>query len=113
MAKNYDRLEWNFIKNTRTCMGFPNNLINIIMHCISSVSYSILINSNPTNTFHPSRVIRQGDPFSPYLFILFVEVLSGSFSTIQEKSLTHGLPMAKNAPTISHTLYEVLFGLWT
>jgi hypothetical protein len=44
MAKAYDRLEWSFINNTLTTMGFPSNLVSTIMMCVSTVSYSILVN---------------------------------------------------------------------
>jgi hypothetical protein len=72
MAKAYDRLEWSFIKNTLTTMGFPNNLVNTIMNCVSSVSFSILVNGQPSHYFKPNRGIRQGDPLSLPTSLFFV-----------------------------------------
>lgn len=66
IAKAYDSLEWNFIHHTLNAMGFPPKIINSIMQCITSVSFSILINDSPTDTFIHQRGIRQGDPLSPY-----------------------------------------------
>ena len=47
-----------------------------IKECISLVSYSVIINEEPTGLFTPTRGIHQGDPFSPYIFIICMEVLT-------------------------------------
>jgi len=64
-------------------MGFPSKTINIIMSFIRTVSFSILINGQPTDSFYPHRGIRQRDPLSPYIFILCAEVLSSMISKSQ------------------------------
>lgn len=76
MEKAYDRLDWNFIKHTLINIGFPMSFTKIIMNCLTTVSLSILINGYPIEYFQPSRGIRQGDPLSPYLFILYANVFS-------------------------------------
>lgn len=106
IAKAYDSLEWTFINNTLIAMSFPPNLIKIIMLCITSVSFSILINGHPTDSFQPKRGIIQGDPLSPYIFILCVEVLSGMIDRAQRNGLISSISIATNAPPISHLLYD-------
>jgi len=102
MAKAYDRVEWNFLQATMVSMGFPGNLIQTIMKCVSTVSFAILINGQPTKTFTPQRGLRQGDPLSPYLFLLCADVLSGLISQAQENKSIHGVRIANTTPKISH-----------
>ena len=54
-------------------MGFANRIRDLIMRCVSMVTYSIKINGTPRGHITPSRGICQGDPLSPYLFLLCVE----------------------------------------
>jgi hypothetical protein len=105
IAKAYDSLEWEFIEKTLIAMGFPTRCVILIMTCIRSVSFSILVNGQPTEVFYPQRGIRQGDPLSPYIFILCAEVLSGLISDSREKGQIHGISIATNAPCITHLLY--------
>lgn len=105
IAKAYDSIEWDFIEHTLKAMGFPNRLILIIMHSIRTVSFSILINGQPIDPFHPKRGLRQGDPLSPYLYIICVEVLYGMITKAQQDGLIQGVSIATNAPAISHLLY--------
>lgn len=105
IAKAYYSLEWNFIKTTLKTMGFPTKIINIIMLSVCTVTFSILVNGQPTDTFKPKRGIRQGDPLSPYLFILCAEVLSSLIQKSQQEGLIDGISIATNASAISHLLY--------
>jgi hypothetical protein len=105
MEKAYDRVEWNFPEATLITMGFPMNLVNTIMRCVRSVSLSILINGVPTPVFKPRRGIRQGDPLSPYLFILCADVLSGLINKYHDQNKLHGISIAKSAPILSHLFF--------
>jgi len=73
IEKSYDWLKWDFIRKCMQKLGFHPQWI---IKCISFVSYSLLINGELKGLFQPSRGIRQGDPLSPYIFILYMEVLT-------------------------------------
>ena len=77
MSKAYDRIEWDFISLVLHQLGFHHRLVEMAMQCIPTVTYSFLINSSPRGMVSPSIGICQGDPLSPYIFILCSEVLSG------------------------------------
>lgn len=74
------------------------------MTCVTSVSYSYLVNGAAQGKVIPSRGIRQGDPLSPYLFILCTEVLSGLCKKAQIGDV-FGVKVARNCPAINHLLF--------
>lgn len=105
MSKAYDRIEWSFLRNVLTQFGFHKVWISWIMTCVSMVSYSFLMNGAAKGRVTPSRGIRQGDPLSPYLFILYKEVLSDLCKTAQLKGEVIGVKVARNSPAIKHLLF--------
>ena len=70
MSKAYDRVEWIFLEKVMKHLRFADNLIKIIMSCMSSVSYVVLLNGQPVGNIKPTKGLRQGDPLSPYIFLL-------------------------------------------
>ncbi|XP_048621848.1 uncharacterized protein LOC125591512 [Brassica napus] len=105
ISKAYDRLEWDFIAAVLERLGFHQHWIGLIMQCISSVTYSFLINGSPRGKVIPSRGIHQGDLLSPYIFILCSEVLSDLCNKAQAEGRIQGIRVSRGSPRINHLLF--------
>jgi hypothetical protein len=86
-------------------MGFCEKWISLIMMCVTTVNYSILVNGDPCGSITPSRGLRQGDPISPYLFLICAEALSAMMAKANREGLLLGVPTSKRGPKISHLFF--------
>jgi hypothetical protein len=105
MEKAFDRMEWSFLFRILKSLGFHSKWIRMIEQCISTVSFSILLDGSPFGRFFPQRGLRQGDPLSPFLFILGLEVLSRLIIKEELAGNIHGIKISWHSPSVSHLLY--------
>ncbi|CAN1178605.1 Transposon TX1 uncharacterized 149 kDa protein [Linum perenne] len=113
MKKAYDLVDWRCLDNILQALGFNETWCSWIRACVRSVKFSILLNGCPTKSFTPSRGIRQGDPISPYLFILLTNALSHLIQKGMDGGKLKGLKLNARCPTLTHILFAddtILFG---
>ena len=91
IAKAYDKLNWQFIRRMLVAFGFGKAWVNWIMNLISLVIFSILMNGVPSNIITPMQGIYQGDPLSPFVFILMAEGLGRSIAAAKEANSKKGI----------------------
>ena len=90
IEKAYDSINWKFLMKVLHKMGFGARWMEWIWWCISTANFSILVNGVPASYFPNSRRLRQGDPLSPYLFVLGMEVLSALLRRVVDEGFISG-----------------------
>lgn len=105
MVKAYDRMEWPFLERMLRKLGFAETIVKKIMLCVTTGKYNILINGELAGPVIPTRGLRQGDPLSPYLFIMCAEGLSCLLSETERNGGMHGCRVARAAPPITHLFF--------
>eukprot|EP00253_Pinus_taeda_P029767 PITA_29767 len=112
LSKAFDSISWDYLQKILKAFGFSPSWVRWISNLISSSFFSILINSIPSPTFRPSRGIRQGDPLSPFLFVILAEGLGRSIKSAILSRKLKGIAFHQT-PAISHQQFvddNMLFG---
>ncbi|MCH80340.1 cysteine-rich receptor-like protein kinase [Trifolium medium] len=91
--KAYDSVDWSYLEEVMSKMGFQSKWRKWIMECISSVSASVLVNGSPTDEFQFGRGLRQWDPLSPFLFLMAAEELNVMLKAAVDGGLYKGYLM--------------------
>ena len=105
MSKAYDRVEWGFIERVIERMGFHEKWISLIMQCISTVSYSVIINGMVNGCIHPTRGLCKGEPLSLYLFLLCAYGFSSLIKEVARNQLLSGISMCRGSPMVTHLFF--------
>ena len=105
MSKTYDRVEWVYLVAVMRKMGFDEKWIRLMITCITTVSYFILINGEPKGLITPTRGIRQGDPLSPFLFLLCIEGLNALIVQAAIRGDIKGFALCRSGPRLTHLFF--------
>uniref|UniRef100_A0A803QS69 Reverse transcriptase domain-containing protein n=1 Tax=Cannabis sativa TaxID=3483 RepID=A0A803QS69_CANSA len=105
MSKAYDRVDWNFLCVMLSRLGFAEKWVRLIYGCLSTVQYNVVSSGYTLGPIVPSRGLRQGDPISPYLFLVCAEGLSALMRRYEERKWIHGCKVANGASVVSHMLF--------
>ena len=86
-------------------MSFHEKWINLIMHCITTISYFVLINGVAYGSIIPTRGLRQGDLVSPYIFLLCAYGFSSLINDAARNQRISGVSICKGSPKITHLFF--------
>nr|XP_043609708.1 uncharacterized protein LOC122581544 [Erigeron canadensis] len=113
--KACDNVNWGFLISNMQNLGFPKRWCNWVHGILSSARASVLVNGSPTFEFHCKKGMRQGDPISPFLFLLVMEVISVMPKRACEARRIRGIQLPNQGPILSHLLYAddcMFMGEW-
>jgi hypothetical protein len=101
--KAYDSIDWNYLDEVMIKMGFPTLWRKWIKECVGTATASVLVNGSPTDEFSLERGLRQGDPLSPFLFLLAAEGFNILMESMSVNNLFTGYKVGRSDPvTVSH-----------
>lgn len=104
LQKAFDSIEWSFVLDILAATGFPTKYIQWISQCIKTTRFSILVNGELCGYFKGKKGLRQGDPLSPYLFVIGMDIFSRLLDLRFQSGQIGYHPKASN-PKVSHLIF--------
>ena len=105
ISKAYDRVEWVWLEKIMEKLGFVERWRGLVMKCVTLVNYAIKVNGCPMGSITPSRGICQGNPLSPYLFLLCAEGLSSLIKASVANGGLKGIPLSREGLVLSYLFF--------
>ncbi|GJX03841.1 RNA-directed DNA polymerase, eukaryota, reverse transcriptase zinc-binding domain protein, partial [Tanacetum coccineum] len=113
--KAYDSVRWDYLDDVLKRFGFSEKWCGWIQNCLLSSKGSVIVNGSPTKEFQFHRGLKQGDPLSPFLFLLIMESLHISMQRVVDAGLFRGIQVGSSLQ-VSHLFYAddaVFMGHWS
>ena len=105
MSKAYDCVKMEFLEKIMIHLVMERRMVKIIMSCLKFVSYSVLLNGQLVVNIKPSRGLYQGDPLSPYLFLLYALGMQSLLQQAEVDGSIKVVSISRNGPRVSHLLF--------
>lgn len=105
VKKAYDKMDWWFLYRVLQTLGILELFKELIASYVNMVQYSIFLNGRILEPFNPRRGLRQGEPISPYIFIICLKFLLSMFAREEQEGHLHGIKIEVGVPMVSHLLY--------
>lgn len=105
LHKAYDQVNWHVLLHMLDAHGFNEKFNLLIFRCMSSVKLKMLLNGSCYGSIPMERGIQQGDPISPFLFVIFLELIFRMLAKLKNDGDIQGIKIGRTAPPISHLFF--------
>ena len=107
MLKAYVHVEWHYLEAMLKRLGFGEIIVHLIMKCVTSVCFAVKVNGVLLPYFLPSRGLRQGDPMSPFLFLICGQGFTALLNHVGAAYVDRGIRVSVRSPWVSHLLFKI------
>lgn len=94
-----------FLTTILSKFRFSHKLISLVLRCVSIDSVELLLNGSVFSKLEMKKCLRQGDPLSPFLFIIYSKLLSRLFMKLENEGRIHGIKLDRSSPAITHLMF--------